>query len=60
VACLQRLGFSGLSTLYIDDRIENVEGARAAGLDAIPFETPAAFAAALKEYEFDLVDFDVA
>ena len=60
VACLQRLGFSGLSTLYVDDRIENVEGARAAGLEAISFETPAAFATALKDYEFDLVDFDLA
>jgi len=54
------VGFSGPSTLYVDDRIENVEGARAAGLEAISFETPAAFATALKDYEFDLVDFDLA
>jgi putative hydrolase of the HAD superfamily len=59
-ACLQRLGFSGLSTLYVDDRLEHVEGARAAGLDAIQFETPTTFATALKEYEFDSFDFDVA
>jgi putative hydrolase of the HAD superfamily len=52
-ACLQRLGFNGFSTLYVDDRLENVEGARAAGLDAFHFETLPAFVAALSEYDLD-------
>jgi putative hydrolase of the HAD superfamily len=58
-ACVQRLGFNTYSTLYIDDRAENVDGARAAGLEAIRFESPAALAAALAAYEFDPVDPDL-
>jgi putative hydrolase of the HAD superfamily len=59
-ACLQRLGFNGYSTLYVDDRQENVDAALAAGLAAIRFDTPAAFASALKDYDFDPVDADAA
>ena len=55
-ACLSRLGFSGYSTLYIDDRAENVEGARAAGLAAIRFEDEHTLAATLQDYEFDPID----
>jgi HAD superfamily hydrolase (TIGR01509 family) len=55
-ACLNRLGFNSFSTLYVDDRDENVEGARAAGLEAIRFETEEALVAVLREYEFDPID----
>jgi putative hydrolase of the HAD superfamily len=60
INCLLRLGFSALSTLYVDDRPENVEGAREAGLDAIQFEDLPAFKTALSTYEFDDLDFDTA
>jgi FMN phosphatase YigB (HAD superfamily) len=35
---LQRLGFSPASTLFVDDKKKNVEGAKLAGLDAFVFE----------------------
>jgi len=60
INCLLRLGFSALSTLYVDDRPENVEGAREAGLNAIQFEDLPAFKTALSTYEFDDLDFDTA
>jgi glucose-1-phosphatase len=41
--CLQRLGFSALSTLFVDDKSENIEGARKAGLDAFVFENEKQF-----------------
>ena len=37
--CLQRLGFSPGSTLFVDDKTKNVEGAKLAGLDAFIFES---------------------
>lgn len=58
-ACLERLGFHGYSTLYVDDRQDNVDGALAAGVDAIRFESPIAFASTLREYDFDPVDADL-
>jgi putative hydrolase of the HAD superfamily len=36
-ACLARLGFSPLSTLFVDDKEANVLGAREAGLDAVQY-----------------------
>ena len=36
--CIQRLGFSPSSTLFVDDKVRNVEGASLAGLDAFVFE----------------------
>jgi putative hydrolase of the HAD superfamily len=60
MACLQRLGFNGFSTLYVDDRSENVEGARAAGLEAIRFEGVPPFIAALNSYDLDTADFRAA
>jgi putative hydrolase of the HAD superfamily len=36
--CLQRLGFSPASTLFVDDRAGNVAGARQAGLDAFVYQ----------------------
>jgi putative hydrolase of the HAD superfamily len=60
VACLQRLGFSALSTLCIDDRAENIAGAAAAGLDGIVFEGSAALRQALRTFDFALEDEDAA
>lgn len=51
--CLQRLGFSAGSTLFIDDKVVNVEGARQAGLDAFLFENETQFAAALRTRGLD-------
>jgi putative hydrolase of the HAD superfamily len=39
ILCLQRLGFSAASTLFVDDKAANVSGARQAGLDAFVFES---------------------
>jgi putative hydrolase of the HAD superfamily len=36
--CLQRLGFSPASTLFVDDKAGNVDGARQAGLDAFVYQ----------------------
>lgn len=46
--CLRRLGFAAGSTLFVDDKAANVEGARQAGLDAFLFENETQFAAALR------------
>lgn len=35
--CVKRLGFSPASTLFVDDKARNVEGAKLAGLDAFVF-----------------------
>jgi glucose-1-phosphatase len=35
--CLQRLGFSAAATLFVDDKLANVEGAKLAGLDAFVY-----------------------
>lgn len=43
VRCLQRLGFSAGSALFVDDKAANVEGARQAGLEAIVFEDESQF-----------------
>jgi HAD superfamily hydrolase (TIGR01509 family) len=49
VASLQRLGFSALSTLCIDDRADNVAGAIEAGLEAVRFDGIAGLRAVLLE-----------
>lgn len=41
--CLQQLGFAAGSTLFVDDKPANVEGARQAGLDAFVFEHESQF-----------------
>ena len=52
-ACLQRLGFNGYSTLFIDDAPENIEGAREAGLDAVLYQSYDALCAELKARDLD-------
>ena len=41
--CLQQLGFAAGSTLFVDDKAANVDGARQAGLDAFVFEDESQF-----------------
>lgn len=41
--CVQRLGFAPYSTLFVDDKTKNVEGAKLAGLDAFVFENEEQF-----------------
>jgi len=41
--CVQRLGFAPYSTLFVDDKVRNVEGAKLAGLDAFVFENEEQF-----------------
>ena len=53
-ACLSTLGFSPASALMIDDHVENVTGARSAGLDAIHFTSPPQLADELVLRGFDL------
>jgi glucose-1-phosphatase len=52
--CLQRLGFSPLSTLFVDDKLKNVAGAKQAGLDAFVFENEDQFIAQLNQRAFSL------
>jgi len=51
-ACLSTLGYSAASALMIDDRAENVAGARSAGLDAIHYTSPGQLAAELQQRGF--------
>lgn len=51
--CLRRLGMSPEATLFVDDRAENVEGARAAGLDAVLHVDVAGLRVALIERGFN-------
>lgn len=53
-ACLSTLGFSPASALMIDDRADNIEGARSAGLDAIHYASPPQLAGELLQRGFDL------
>ncbi len=47
--CLQGLGFTPSSTLFVDDKPRNVEGAKLAGLDAFVFETEEQFISELSK-----------
>ena len=54
-ACLARLGgVEPAQVLFIDDNPDNVEGARRAGLDALPYTDLAALRAALRARGFEL------
>jgi glucose-1-phosphatase len=52
--CLQRLGFAPTSTLFVDDKTKNVEGAKSAGLDAFIFENEHQFIHELSKREFEV------
>ncbi len=56
--CLAALGVAPADALFVDDRLDNVEGARRVGMRAVRFETPAALAATLDEH-YDLPPLDV-
>ena len=51
-ACLERLGAQAADTLFVDDRADNVEGARIAGLQALLFEDVATLRAQLRGQGF--------
>jgi putative hydrolase of the HAD superfamily len=51
-ACLERLGAQAADTLFIDDRADNVEGARSAGMRALLFENVATLRAQLRHHGF--------
>ncbi len=46
---LQTTGLDPADCVFVDDKIENIEGARAVGMDGIHFTGAEAFAAGLKE-----------
>lgn len=46
--CVQRLGFAAHSTLFVDDKLRNVDGAKRAGLDAFVFENENQFISELR------------
>jgi len=52
--CVQRLGFSPYSTLFVDDKARNVDGAKLAGLDAFVFENEAQFISELRNRDLTL------
>ena len=54
LACLERLGFSTGSTLFVDDKLENVKGAREAGLTAFVFENEIQFVSQLIQHGLQL------
>ena len=53
LACLSSLGAEPAEALFVDDRRENVEAARALGMEALVFEGEDALAAALEELGLD-------
>jgi glucose-1-phosphatase len=53
-ACLDRLGFSPLSSVFVDDKQINVDGAQRAGMDAFVFESIEQFTNELRRREFEL------
>ena len=52
--CVQRLGFAPYSTLFVDDKARNVEGAKLAGLDAFVFEDEAQFITELRTHDLTI------
>lgn len=52
--CVQRLGFAPYSTLFVDDKIRNVDGAKLAGLEAFVFENEDQFIAELRNRDLTL------
>lgn len=48
--CIERLGFSASATLFVDDKVANVEGARLAGLGAFVFENENQFVNELRKH----------
>lgn len=53
-ACLERLGYAAHSTLFVDDKPANIEGARQAGMDAFVFDNEKQFAGELAKRGFAL------
>lgn len=53
---LEQLGVRPSEALFIDDHGENVEGARAVGIQALQFESPAQLASALVPFELPTLE----
>ena len=49
--CADALGIAPSRVLFVDDRAENADGARAAGMQAHHFRTPALLRAALSQFD---------
>ena len=45
-------GYAPQDIFFVDDRLENVEGAKAAGLEAVQFTSANQFIADLRKYDF--------
>jgi putative hydrolase of the HAD superfamily len=56
--CLANLDADAASTLFVDDNADNVQGARAAGIDALHFHDPAALRVELRARGFATGDHD--
>lgn len=56
--CLQRLGFSAASTVFVDDKLANVEGARMAGLDSFVYVSDEQFRNELSQRGLNLGESD--
>lgn len=54
LACLERLGYAPHSTLFVDDKPANIEGAKQAGIDAFVYEGEAQFTGELVARGFAL------
>lgn len=52
--CLKRLGYAPYSTLFIDDKARNVDGAKLAGLDAFVFENETQFIHELRKRDLTI------
>ena len=58
IACLARLQAAPATTLFVDDRQDNVDGARAAGLEAMRFEGVRGLRGELAARGFDMGEGD--
>lgn len=58
VACLERLGFSAASTLFVDDKVSNTEGAESIGMPSFVFESTDQCIDQLRQRGFNTGDFN--
>jgi len=56
-ACLERLGFSAASALFVDDKVVNTEGAKTIGLPSFVYESTPQCIEQLRQRGFNTGDF---
>ncbi len=56
-ACLERLGFSAASALFVDDKVSNTEGAISIGMPSFVYESTAQCIDQLRQRGFNTGDF---